>query len=187
MDGVLNLSAFGEVIENPEKKATKVMEPKVPVKQEDPYLSKNPDHFTFNQFRKIPTDPKETVETKQTKIAHKILKNTAQVKLFHWQTGSYAEHKTLDKFFVNFLDLSDFLMESVMGKYGKPNLSGDHNTLEMVNYNSQSMLNFMDLMHECYSGEIKNCFDPKEDGELINTVDEILALINKTKYLLTLK
>jgi len=187
MEGVLNLSSFGDIIENPKKKNLSDFEVGLPIKQEDPMGG-----FTFNQFRKN-IEPTQTMEfpksesQKQVEIACKILKNSAQVKLFHWQTCSYAEHKTFDKFLNSFSGLSDDLMESVMGKYGRPQLTAEHSTLEMVNYDSQSILNFMDRLHKCYSCEIKDLFDPSKDSELINILDEIVALIDKTKYLLTLK
>jgi hypothetical protein len=191
MEGVLNLSAFGDIIENPRKKARKEMELELPVKQAVPSMGNQPETgFTFDQFRKNSSDslPIQPVATaKQNTIACKLLKNTAQEKLFQWQTCSYSEHKTLDKFLDNFLKLSDTLMESIMGKYGRPQLTVEDSTLQMVNYDSQDISHFMDSLYECYSCEVKEFFDPKKDSELINTLDEILALIDKTKYLLTLK
>lgn len=187
MEGTLNLSPFGDIIENPRKKEQIDIEIELPVKQVDP-----PGGFTFNQFRKN-IEPDHSVQlpksefTKQSEIACKILKNSSQVKLFHWQTCSYAEHKTLDKFLDSFMKLSDDFMESVMGKYGRPELAAEHRTLEIVNYNSQPISNFMDMLYECYSCEVKDLLDPTKDSELINILDEIVALIDKTKYLLTLK
>lgn len=189
MEGVLNLSAFGDIIENPKKKMQN-QETTPPVRQDDPHLSGRPDFddFTFDKFRKLPQPiQKEDNKKIQNEVACKVLKNASQVKLFHWQTSSYAEHKALDKFFSNFLDLSDSLMESLMGKYGRPVLDTNSSTLEMTNYSSQNMDSFMDRMHECYSKEIKGGLDAKNDSELINIIDEILALITKTKYLLSLK
>jgi len=42
-------------------------------------------------------------------------------------------------------------------------------------------------MKHCYSKECKSYFTAEEDPEILNILDEIIALLDKTMYLLTLK
>lgn len=62
------------------------------------------------------------------------LKNTAQIKLFHWQSHKYGQHKGLDEFFDGILDLGDKLAETVMGKYGVPVLNEEQLLLKLENF-----------------------------------------------------
>ena len=43
--------------------------------------------------------------------------------LAHWKTGSYADHKALDTFYTELLELTDELAEAAQGVYGKLNVS----------------------------------------------------------------
>jgi hypothetical protein len=42
-------------------------------------------------------------------------------------------------------------------------------------------------MQECYSTECRSLFDPAKDPEILNILDELISLVDKTMYLLTLK
>ena len=41
-----------------------------------------------------------------------------QLRILHWQTDSYAQHKALGSFYENLLDLTDDLAEMVQGAHG---------------------------------------------------------------------
>ncbi len=174
MDTVLNLSAFGDVIENPKKNYD-------PAKVQD---------MTFKSFKAALPAPDKKEMNKQNCVASKALMHSAQVKLLHWQTKSYAEHKALDKLFNQLIDLTDGLVESVMGKYGRPELTPEEATFTVRNYNYESnddLSHYMKVLYDCYANECRSLFDPQVDSEIVNIIDEIIAIIDKTKYLLTLK
>lgn len=167
MNNVLNLSAFGEVI--PKRKD-----------QED---------ITFNSFMKGDETPNKETENEKVSdlVAHKVLMQTSQIKLFHWQTMSYAEHKALDKAFEKLVDLGDDFMETVMGKYGRPMLS-EGKAIELSNYpEGKSCLDQISEMRDCYCNEIRSMLSTDKDSEILNIVDEIIAMFDKTMYLLSLK
>ncbi len=174
MDTVLNLSAFGDVIENPKKNYD-------PSKVQD---------MTFKSFKAALPAPDKKISNQPNCVASKSLMHSAQVKLLHWQTKSFAEHKALDELFGSLIDLTDGLVESVMGKYGRPELSGEEATFTVKNYNFESnddLSHYMQVLYDCYANECKSIFDPQVDPEIINIIDEIIAVVDKTKYLLTLK
>lgn len=168
MDNVLNLSTFGEII------------PK----------RKDSDDITFGAFMKQHEEPakdSEDVINLPSHIAYKALMHTAQLKLFHWQTKSYAEHKALDEAFESLIDLTDGLMESTMGKYGRPDMKG-LSDLSIKNYvDDGSLLHFIQEMKMCYDSKLRGMFSSEKDSELLNILDEIIAMLDKTIYLLTLK
>lgn len=174
MDNVLNLSAFGEVI--PGKKGEKeditfksfMKEPE----KEDNAQEETPDNSPVNQV---------------SFVAMKSLIHSSQIKLLHWQTRSYAEHKALDKLFSGIVSFQDTLVETIMGKYGRPKLSGDYKILTMENYDECNCSEVIEKIKHCYSKECKSYFTAEEDPEILNILDEIIALLDKTMYLLTLK
>lgn len=168
MDKVLNLSAFGEIIDNPDK---------------------NTDDYTYNSFKKSMKDtPLDEETNKVNQITHFVLKDTAQIKLLHWQTHSYSEHKALDKLFKSFIEQTDALIESIMGIYGRPELSQAECSIAVVNYQNpqkpDSLPLFMSNLFKCYNEDCKPLF--KENAEIVNQIDEILSTINVIKYLLSL-
>lgn len=181
-DNVLNLSAFGEVIgSNGKREYT----------QETPASPQEVIKLT-------PVDPQSpvTAEEKLTSeksncVASTGLKNISQIKLLHWQTYSQVEHVYLDQLFNAMIELIDTLTESVMGKYGRPHLTDEQRKMAVANYinpeNPDGLPQFMENLDKCYRETCSCLFDEKNDSEILNIIHEILALVDKTKYLLSLK
>ena len=170
---VINLNAFGEEV--------------LPKEGERKSFSDNSDdeHIRTEErpFRRtIDESPKYKYET----VFNKVLQNVSQAKLLHWQTPKYAQHKALDKLFKSLIDLGDNLAESIMGKYGRPHLSEENLCLKLFNYNN-NLSYFMDELHSCYRNDCRCLFDENKDSELLNIIDEIISLIDRIKYLLTLE
>jgi DNA-binding ferritin-like protein len=179
MDNVVNLSAFGDIIEKPKRD------------QEE-------DFITFDQMRsnmvQAPTggDQEPGIEAKKSfaPIFAKILQNSAQIKLLHWQTNFYGQHKALDSFWGDFNDLSDTLAETIMGKFGKPTLSETEGCLTITNYKNPEngdLNEFLDHLYKCYSQDCRSYFSEEKDSEILNIIDEIVALVDQNRYLLSLK
>lgn len=160
MDKILSLDAFGEVVE--------------------------PHNTPHQETSKSEAQPSHACSI----VFSKILQNMAQAKLLHWQSRMYGQHKALDKLFEGIIDLGDNLAESIMGKYERPTLNQDELCLKLMNFESPEngdLSEFMSHLHKCYAVDCRSIFDPVKDSEIINILDEIVALIDKTKYLLSLK
>jgi hypothetical protein len=113
-----------------------------------------------------------------------VLQVQAQNKLLHWGTLSYAEHKTLDGFKDEFNDISDTLIESIMGKFGRPITGGS--ALEVLDYNQVDIYSYFQHLYDYFTASI-DLFQPKDQNEeIVNILAEIIGLIDQTKYLLTL-
>jgi hypothetical protein len=106
-----------------------------------------------------------------------------QVKLYHWQTGSFARHKATDDLTAA-LDLSiDAFVESYMGRYGRPKVSG---SIKLHNFSESAAKSFVAKETKYLTSELPRKIG-KEDTDLLNVRDEILAELNKTLYLFTLQ
>jgi hypothetical protein len=100
------------------------------------------------------------------------------LRLIHWNTTSYAEHKAIGKLYDHLADLTDTLAETYMGIYGRfGNIPCSHGDLpDAVGYVAE-MADFVQSVRV----ELPN------DTQLQNIVDEIASAIDTTNYLLTLK
>ena len=106
-------------------------------------------------------------------------------KLYHWYTQSYARHIATDNLGADFAKLVDKFVEVYIGKYGRPKLSkSDLNIGSVEVHNDASVVG---LVNQCIVFFTKDINLRKDDFDLLNIRDEILALLNQTKYLFTLQ
>lgn len=106
-----------------------------------------------------------------------------QIKIFHWQTKSYPEHKALDDFYSKYLSFMDKFVEVYSGKYD--NLFLEKQNIVIENYNKEYMHKFIDSMFNYIKNDLIVFLDDT-DTDLLNIIEEILADINQLKYLLRL-
>jgi len=107
-----------------------------------------------------------------------------QLKIHHWQTKSYAEHQVLGRAYDEFSGLIDEFVEVFMGKYGRIESSNGFK-IELENYKDISPTDFADKYVDYLVNELPKSLE-KSDTDLFNIRDEMLAQLNKLKYLLTL-
>lgn len=108
-------------------------------------------------------------------ICH-LLHSQTQVHIFHLGTKSYAEHKSLQKYYEGIDDLTDGLVESYQGKYG---LMTNYKTYKMSSYKSkkQVMSYFTHVLDV-----IEKNRDSVEDSYIQNQIDTVQELIYSTMY-----
>ena len=117
-------------------------------------------------------------------IILKLVQIQTQFKFLHWQTSSYSKHKAYGKIYDTWGDLIDTFVESMMGKYGRPQFESEFSIMfQDISY--ISIQKFMDGITE-FLVAITDELDSKYDTDLLNLKDEMLSEINKLKYLLTL-
>jgi hypothetical protein len=117
-------------------------------------------------------------------IILKLVQIQTQFKFLHWQTSSYSKHKAYGKIYDTLGDLIDTFVESMMGKYGRPQFESEFSIMfQDISY--ISIQKFMDGITE-FLVAITDELDSKYDTDLLNLKDEMLSEINKLKYLLTL-
>ena len=112
------------------------------------------------------------------------------VKLYHWKTSSYAQHKATDSLYSDLNDSIDTFVEIMLGKNGG-------SRLDLTGKTSLPLMAYTDVIDfkkevERYkdfligmSNNTALCADSNSD--LMNTRDEILGQLNQFTYLLTFK
>lgn len=107
-----------------------------------------------------------------------------QFRMYHWQTKSHAQHMAFGAAYESLDDLIDSFIEVYQGKYGIQVPNGS-TKLKLENLDS-SPEDMIDVFCEFLTDELcKDC--DKKDTDLFNIRDEMMAVLNKTKYLLMLK
>jgi hypothetical protein len=96
----------------------------------------------------------------------------------HFQTTSYAQHNTLQKYYEGILGLADEITEVYFGCLGK-RLNFKIPASDYMNPETH-LKQFKD-----YIKKHRNVFG-LDRTDVQNLIDELIALINKTLYLLTL-
>ena len=115
----------------------------------------------------------------------KLIQIQTQFKFMHWQTMGDAKHRAYGEIYDTLGDLIDSFTESMMGKYGRPEFESEFSIM-FQDLKSLSVQNFMDGITE-FLVSMTEQLDTKYDTDLLNLRDEMLAAINKLKYLLALK
>lgn len=113
-----------------------------------------------------------------------LLQIQTQFKILHWQTTSYARHNAYGMIYDNLDEKIDEFVEITMGKQGRFELP-DGAKIELFNLKSLEINTFLKTFTDFLIGLSKELTE--EDSDLLNIRDEILADINKLRYLLTLK
>jgi DNA-binding ferritin-like protein len=111
-----------------------------------------------------------------------IIQMQGQLKVLHWQTESYAEHKAFEKTLNALMGRFDRIIEVYSGKYQRPKFGGVKQ-ITFADYDNLKIEAFI----EAFEDFMNNSFMAQQDAELNNIKDEIVADIQKLKYLLTLK
>jgi DNA-binding ferritin-like protein len=108
-----------------------------------------------------------------------------QLKIHHWQTKSYAQHQAFGGTYGDLTDLIDEFVELFMGKYGRIKAKGGF-TIKLENYETLAPTDLADKYIAYLVDELPKELDAEKDTDLLNIRDEMLGLLNKLKYLLTL-
>lgn len=120
------------------------------------------------------------------RIVHFFFSLQNQIRVYHWQTNSYARHKATDSLLGKLDDNVDKFMEVYQGKYGKLKI-GNGSPIETASghlTDDQAVLYLKEAIKFLSSLEIEGILAPK-DTDLLNIRDEIVGDINQTLYLFT--
>lgn len=115
----------------------------------------------------------------------KLVQIQNQFRFLHWQTTFYPKHKAYGEVYEGLDEKIDEFVEAMMGKYGRPEFTESFSIM-FQDLNSLSIQHFIDGICE-FLISLNEKLDPKVDSDLLNLRDEMMGIINKLKYLLTLK
>jgi len=105
--------------------------------------------------------------------------------LYHLTTYHYSRHVAVGTLIDSFDDLIDKFLETYFGKYGRPN-TFTNSTLELNKLSDadayMELSSYIDFLNTRLPLLINN-----KDTDLLNIRDEMVGILNNTKYLFELK
>ena len=128
----------------------------------------------------FPDEMMKSGELNLETIAGKLTYFHEQLHLTHWQTTSYAEHKSLGKLYEYVQEFKDDVIEKLMGYTGK----------RPAPYKIEPLINCTG--NECvsnilsFASSLKSYAESNSYHDIANLADALSGEAAKTKYLLTL-
>jgi len=124
----------------------------------------------------------------QKEITCTFLEMLIMVKLYHWKTYSYAQHKATDDLYSKLNENIDKFMEVLLGKTEKRTNLLKQPTISLIDLSSKEQLKNKINDFKVF---LVNLTDDKfimkmSNTDLLNIRDEILGDLNQFLYLLTL-
>lgn len=123
----------------------------------------------------------------EERIVLTFLEMLNTVKLYHWKTHSYPQHKATDELYSKLNENIDSFVEIMLGKTGSRVNLTNVKSLPLHDYNSLS--SFKAKVDEYKKFLINMSADARvnitNNSDLLNVRDEILGNMNQFSYLLT--
>jgi hypothetical protein len=109
------------------------------------------------------------------------------VKLYHWKTSNYAEHKATDELYTNLNLNIDTFVEVMLGKTGsRVNLTG-HKSIPLLDYTNVEDFKKEIARYKMFLTGMSTDASLNANTDLMNIKDELLSNLNQFTYLLTFK
>jgi hypothetical protein len=119
------------------------------------------------------------MEQKMALFLVTLLHSGSNTHLMHWATTSYAQHKTLGKFYSNIIELTDQLAEAFFGYYGQIKTFPDNYHLP-----KGTPLSYLESLQR-FVKDARG--DLPDESEICQLIDNIAQEIDTTIYLLKFK
>lgn len=107
-----------------------------------------------------------------------------EIKIYHWNTHIYARHKATDKLLKSLTELVDKFVEVLQGSRNER--ISINSQIKLQTYSDTEINTLLDAFTYWLNHKLDQFLKPNET-DLRNIRDEMLALVNQTKYLFTLK
>jgi hypothetical protein len=136
-----------------------------------------------NNKRKTMRNRTNMAETR-AHIVRVFLEMLNNVKLYHWKTYSYSQHKATDELYEHLNENIDKFIEILLGKE-ETRVKLLKKQVDLLD--TKNTHEFKGRMYEYrdFLVNMNNVFDAKKDSDLLSVRDDILADINQFLYLLT--
>lgn len=123
---------------------------------------------------------------KKSLIVRTFLEILNTVKIYHWKTRSFSQHKATDELYERLNGHIDKFIEVLLGK-DESRIKMVERRCELLDFSKGS--DFKERMYEYreFLVDMNRYFDAKRDSDLLNIRDEILGDINQFLYLMTFR
>lgn len=106
------------------------------------------------------------------------------VKIYHFQTPSYARHRASDKLFETLTVKIDQFMEVLQGSWRVRIHLRNNTSIPLFNTTDNNIVIALEEFSSWLIQDVPNLLRP-QDSDLLNIRDEILSSVSQTLYLFT--
>jgi DNA-binding ferritin-like protein len=106
------------------------------------------------------------------------------IKLYHWKTHSYAEHKATDDLYEKLNSHIDEFIEVLLGK-DQTRIKMIERRIDLVDVRDTKEIKMRIHEYREFLADMNIYFDTKRDSDLLSIRDNILADLNQFLYLLS--
>ena len=130
------------------------------------------------------SNKKDNIKIKSELVQH-FLEMLIVIKVYHWKTYSYAEHKATDELYERLNENIDKFVEVMLGKT-ESRLDMKGKKIEFTDPSTKKALKNIVYNYKILLADKMNKYiDIEKDTDLLNIRDEILGNINQFLYLIT--
>lgn len=146
--------------------------------------TKNNNKKLRRTIKKVGSFARSVSNDRKAKIVQTFLEMLNTVKLYHWKTHSFAQHKATDELYGKLNENIDTFVEILLGKH-ESRIKMVEKRIKLID--SSNTNDFKSCMYEYreFLVDISKHFDAKRDTDLLNVRDEILGNLNQFLYLMT--
>jgi len=120
-----------------------------------------------------------------TTATHELLQFQTLLKIYHWQTHSYAKHVASDSLYTNISKNIDLIVETLQGEGNKRIKFSQDCIIELQNQSDKSITSLLKDFKNWIEKDFIKMFPSSKF--LVNIKDDIITDINKTLYLFSLE
>lgn len=139
---------------------------------------------------KTPSSKKRKSRTKKRRRSHAnivavFLETLDMIKLYHWKTKSFAQHKATDELHLELSKNIDSFVEVLNGKKeNRIQLLSHH--LKLYDFTNKTELKIKMFEFRQLLVDLDRTFDPRDDSDLFSIRDDMLINVNQFLYLMTM-
>ena len=122
--------------------------------------------------------------SRHAEIVSFFMEMLTTIKLYHWKTHSYSQHKATDNLYESLQEHIDKFVEVMLGKGGS-RVNMVQKCLHIFDFRRSSDFKSQLLEYREFLLRMNQFLDKTRDSDLLNIRDEILADVNQFLYLWT--
>jgi len=123
--------------------------------------------------------------SRKSEIVKMFLEVLNMIKLYHWKTHSFSQHKATDELHERISENTDKFIEVIMGK-DQSRIQMMESKIQLIDPNKVTDFKDRILKFREFLENMNIYFDKRNDTDLLNIRDEMLSDINQFLYLLSM-
>ena len=140
-------------------------------------------------MQKQPTQRRKTAKHRRrehfsSNLVSTLLEMLMTVKMYHWRTASYAQHKATDELYEKLNKNIDTFVEVFLGK-SESRIQEMDQRLPLYNFHKEGEFKKKIYEYRRMLQDMNKTFSPQTDSDLLTIRDELLINVNQFLYLMT--